>query len=78
MTLHERYTHYMHGNCIKHLADQHNKLTKTHMITIGSLQDTIADLQSDINRLNKEILFTQEGYERELLSLRNQLKKDTP
>jgi TolA-binding protein len=72
-TVKEMYTCLVHGSCIQAAVDQHNKLNKAHTTTINELQDTIADLQSEITRLNKEILFTQESYQVEIESLMRKL-----
>lgn len=67
--LREIYTTLFHRPCVQSCIDQANKQERMHQTTIMELQATIEDLQSEIARLNKEILFTQEGYELQIKQL---------
>lgn len=67
----ELYTNFLHKQCIQAAIDQHNKQTKTHTALVE-------ELQSDIRRLNREILFTQESYELEIKALTKQLLEKAP
>lgn len=63
--LKELWTRFMHGPCIQANIIENNKLRKLHAQDMGQLQDQLADLQQENLRLHKEILFTQEGCEKE-------------